>query len=239
MVVDLLCEVAEVARPRLVVDLGCGTGLSTRLWAGRAAHVIGIEPSDDMRRQAEAATTPPEIVYRRGWAERVEIEDASADVVTCVQSFHWMDPEATLREAARCLRRGGVFAAIDCDWPPLVRWELDEMWHALHDQADRLVGERSLAVGLRRCDKRDHIERMRRCGRFRFVKEVAVHQRDQGDAERLVTLARSQGGVATCLKAGVTEVARSLAALSCEAGRVLGTRVVPWTYTYRVRLAVK
>src|ERR1035437_4594814 len=43
--VDVLCQIAQVERPGLVVDLGCGTGLSTRIWAGRAERVIGIEPS--------------------------------------------------------------------------------------------------------------------------------------------------------------------------------------------------
>ena len=34
--------------PQTVVDLGCGTGLSTRLWGTAAAEVIGVEPSPDM-----------------------------------------------------------------------------------------------------------------------------------------------------------------------------------------------
>lgn len=31
-----------------VVDLGCGTGLSTAAWKGNCGKVIGIEPSSDM-----------------------------------------------------------------------------------------------------------------------------------------------------------------------------------------------
>ena len=50
----VLTQLAQVPRPALVVDLGSGTGLSTLLWAGHAGAVIGIEPSDDMRRYAEA-----------------------------------------------------------------------------------------------------------------------------------------------------------------------------------------
>ncbi len=52
---DLLCRYAGVERPEMVVDLGSGTGLATRLWIGRARTVIGVEPSDDMRRLATAA----------------------------------------------------------------------------------------------------------------------------------------------------------------------------------------
>lgn len=40
-------------RPRLTVDLGCGTGLSTQWAAPWGDRVVGIEPSDDMRSIAE------------------------------------------------------------------------------------------------------------------------------------------------------------------------------------------
>jgi len=35
-------------KPACVVDLGCGTGLSTMVWSGIANEIIGIEPSPDM-----------------------------------------------------------------------------------------------------------------------------------------------------------------------------------------------
>ncbi len=35
-------------RPNRVVDLGCGTGLSTIAWKDTASNIIGIEPSGDM-----------------------------------------------------------------------------------------------------------------------------------------------------------------------------------------------
>ena len=33
--------------PDTVIDLGCGTGLSTLSWKGHCKHVIGIEPSEE------------------------------------------------------------------------------------------------------------------------------------------------------------------------------------------------
>src|SRR6266702_4150416 len=55
-VLDILTQLAQASQPALVVDLGSGTGLSTAIWAGRATEVVGVEPSADMRRQAEART---------------------------------------------------------------------------------------------------------------------------------------------------------------------------------------
>ncbi len=62
---DILRDLAGIQRPRLVVDLGSGTGLSTRIWAGKAERVIGVEPNPDMRRQAAAATAATGISYAR------------------------------------------------------------------------------------------------------------------------------------------------------------------------------
>ena len=44
--------------PQTVVDLGCGTGLSTRLWGTAAAEVIGVEPSPDMIAYAQEHRVP-------------------------------------------------------------------------------------------------------------------------------------------------------------------------------------
>ena len=107
------------ARPRLVVDLGSGTGLSTR-WAARwATEVVGVEPSRDMRETAERRAEA-RVSYVAGWSHETGLRSGAADVVLAVQALHWMEPEPTFREVGRILRRGGVFAAIDCDWPPVV-----------------------------------------------------------------------------------------------------------------------
>jgi SAM-dependent methyltransferase len=107
------------ARPRLAVDLGSGTGLSTR-WAARwATDVIGVEPSRDMRETAERRAEPG-VSYVAGWSHETGLASGIADVVLAVQALHWMEPDPTFREVRRILRRGGVFAAIDSDWPPVV-----------------------------------------------------------------------------------------------------------------------
>ena len=135
------------AAPGLVVDLGSGTGLSSR-WAARwASRVIGVEPSSDMRDVADRRETTG-VSYAAGWSHETGIDAGAADAVLAVQALHWMEPEPTFREVARVLRPGGVFAAIDCDWPPVVGDHVAEQ--AWDDCRRRIqVFEARLAEGLR------------------------------------------------------------------------------------------
>src|SRR2546426_4091490 len=65
ILLDLLTQLAKVVAPNLVVDLGCGTGLSSRFWSSRSQQVIGIEPADDMRRQAELHTSAVNVSFQK------------------------------------------------------------------------------------------------------------------------------------------------------------------------------
>ena len=67
---EILTRLAGGTFPHCVVDLGSGTGLSTRYWADKARQVIGIEPTADMRRQAEAQTTASNVSYREGFSHQ-------------------------------------------------------------------------------------------------------------------------------------------------------------------------
>ncbi|TML39396.1 MAG: class I SAM-dependent methyltransferase [Actinobacteria bacterium] len=108
---DILTLVAEAERPRLVVDLGAGTGLSTRVWAERAERVIGVEPNARMVERARRATQESNVDYVEAYAADTGLGGVEADIVTCAQAFHWMEPDPVLAEAAGLLRPGGVFAA--------------------------------------------------------------------------------------------------------------------------------
>jgi SAM-dependent methyltransferase len=231
---EALCRYARVERPGLVVDLGCGTGLSTRAWSGIAARAVGIEPNPAMLAVAEPA---PGIEYREAYAHDTGLPAASADLATASQSLHWMEPEPTFAEAARILRPGGVFAAYDYDWPPLVDPEVDEAFIAHRERRAELRAQRGIQRGADRWAKHEHLERLRASGRFRLCREVVLHSVEQGTAERLVGFAHSLGLPAI---ASDEELERELRVheLEAVATRVLGDRTVPFVFGYRVRIGV-
>jgi SAM-dependent methyltransferase len=234
---ELLCLEAQAERPRLVVDLGSGTGLSTRAWADRAEEVVGVEPSEQMRLRAEGATESSNVRYVQAFADQTGLLDAQADIVTCSQSFHWMEPGPTLAEVARILRPGGVFAAYDYDWPPVVHWEVEAAFEELlvkvfDNRRDRL-GYMNLP------EKEGHLERMRASGLFRFTREALVHSRESGAAERIVGMAFSLGPLNVLLEGGMTEDELGLTKLREVAAQALGESETNWFLCYRVRLGVK
>lgn len=100
--------------PASVADIGCGTGISTRLLAAHGARVIGIDPNADMLREARLTPAPPESVieYRSAAAERTGLPTGSIGIVVCAQSFHWFDGARTLREFHRILAPRGRLALL-------------------------------------------------------------------------------------------------------------------------------
>lgn len=235
----ILLRLTRVSRPPLVVDMGCGTGLSTRYWADQAREVIGIEPAADMRRQAIAHTATPNVTYREGFSHRTGLPDRCADIVTCAQALHWMEPQGTFREAARILRPGGVFAAFDYDWPPVTgNWAADAAYAACMKRARELELALPAEASVRQWDKSQHLARMQASGCFRYAREIVVHHEDSGNAERLVGLLLSQGGVMTLRKRGVSEEEIGITRFREQAQQALGDAPQTWYWSSRVRLGV-
>src|SRR5262249_13452482 len=56
----------------LLVDVGCGTGISSRQFALRGVPVLGVDPNADMLRRAEAAPLPPGVPVPRYRTARAE-----------------------------------------------------------------------------------------------------------------------------------------------------------------------
>jgi SAM-dependent methyltransferase len=237
----LLDALSQYAGGRLgrVVDLGSGTGLSTRVWGPRAAEVIGVEANPAMLAVAEKRPSPGNVRYVNAFADETGLPDRTADLVTCSQSLHWMDPEATIAEAARLLRSGGVFAAYDYDMPPLVHAEIDAAF-AEHLRLRRHYRDlHRVAAGWTRRPKHEHLDRIRESGHFRFAREFVLHDEAVVGADDVVGLARSLGLVPELIALGVSEEELGLTRLEETTRRVLAARRVPWLIGYRVRVGVK
>jgi SAM-dependent methyltransferase len=108
---DTIVHYAGIARGGRVLDLGCGTGLGMAAYLRRGFEVVGVDVASVMMEQAKASLPAGSLAsFVEGRAEQLPLPDASFDLVSCAQAFHWFEPRATFAECARVLRPGGAIA---------------------------------------------------------------------------------------------------------------------------------
>jgi ubiquinone/menaquinone biosynthesis C-methylase UbiE len=149
--------VANLHPGQVVLDLGSGAGADVLISARRVApggRVIGLDMTSEMLDLARANATTAgvdNVEFVHGYLEQIPLPDASVDVVlsNCVINLA-ADKPTVLREAARVLRPGGLFAVSDVladpdmdaatradmqQWTGCIAGALTraEFEHALHD----------------------------------------------------------------------------------------------------------
>lgn len=141
---DLLRE-AELKPGERVLDVGCGTGVVTRLAAERVGGdgtVVGVDVNPGMLAVAKAVS-PPELAieWQEASAESLPLADESFDVVLCQLSLQFMpDRGRALEEMHRVLVPGGRLL-LNAPGPadPLFETLATAMGHHISPQASGFV----------------------------------------------------------------------------------------------------
>ncbi len=226
-------------QPGLVVDMGCGTGLSTLIWAGHCKEVVGVEPSPDMLAVARAKQSPG-ISFVQAWSHDTGLQSACADAIVCSQSFHWMEPASTLAEVSRILSPGGVFATVDCDWPPVCGLEAEMAYERLISEVEGIEdAEPSLQSASVKWAKEGHLGNIAQSGHFRYARELLFSNAERCNAERLVGLALSQGGLQAVLKAFPERILPQISRYREAVTEIYGAEEFRIDFNYRMRIGVK
>lgn len=100
----------------LVIEVGAGTGLFTRVLARELSPpgpILAIEPSADMRATAARATAnEPFVTYVDGTAEQLAAENQSARLIAAAAAAQRFDRPRFYDEAGRVLESGGLIAFV-------------------------------------------------------------------------------------------------------------------------------
>lgn len=118
-------QLAQLQSGEHVLDVGCGTGVLTRLAAeevGNDGEVLGIDASAEMIQVAKrkAAKAHSKADFKLGVVESLPFEDERFDIVLSSMMLHHLPPElkvAGLREIFRVLKSGGRLMVVDVDKP--------------------------------------------------------------------------------------------------------------------------
>jgi SAM-dependent methyltransferase len=92
---------------RTVLDVGCGTGIASALFAARGCSVTGVEVDERMAEIARAKGLEVEVSTFERWDDR----GRRFDVVASGQAWHWIGPTAGAIRAADVLRGHGRLGA--------------------------------------------------------------------------------------------------------------------------------
>lgn len=236
--IDIICRYLGKA-PQLVVDMGCGTGLSSEIWQEVSDKIIGIEPNDEMRGIAEKKATS-KMSFIKAFSDSTGLDDLCADAVVCSQSFHWMEPTSTLKEINRILKGGGVFAAIDCDWPPAAKWEAEKAYMRLYDKVKDIESEvPEVRDSFIRYSKDKHLENIISSGYFTYAREILFSNTEECTKERFCNIILSQGSTQTILKKCPELIEKELDYFYKAIGTCFDKEPFDIDFCYRMRIGVK
>lgn len=156
-------------------------------------------------------------------------------------NFSRMEPVSTLREVNRLLKHGGIFATIDYDWPPVMKWEAEQAYQEFQ------VGVRAIEAHFDdigntfvRYDKSHHLASIKGCGHFQYTREILFASRESCTQARLLNLPFSLGGIQTILKLHPDALCQSLSRYQ-DAIRAIysGTDTFTIDICYRMRMGIK
>jgi SAM-dependent methyltransferase len=118
---ERVLEIGLVRAGDSLVDLGTGTGTLARGFALRGCTVIGLDISAQLLEQAKDLNEREGLAidFRFAKAEATGLPDASADVVSAGQCWHWFDRPAAAAEVMRILKPAGRVLIAHFDWLPL------------------------------------------------------------------------------------------------------------------------
>ncbi|HVE06806.1 MAG TPA: class I SAM-dependent methyltransferase [Paraburkholderia sp.] len=132
-------------RRPLIVDTGCGQGISFKLLTAAfdPSRIIGIdyhEPSlalaAEAARRCSSGPAAPQFELRHGDCAALPLPDASADIVFCHQTFHHLvEQERALAEFRRVLKPGGVLLFAESTDAYIRSWVIRLLFrHPMHVQ---------------------------------------------------------------------------------------------------------
>lgn len=100
----------EMPKFSTLVDIGCGSGQSTSIYAPYCKNILGLDPSHEQIQHARKTNTLKNIKYEVGCGENIPLPEESVDIICCAQSAHWLDYDAYFKECERVLKPDGCIA---------------------------------------------------------------------------------------------------------------------------------
>jgi len=218
----------------IIVDIGCGTGNSTKVCTNFANKVIGIEPSEDMLNKAKEKEND-KLIFQKGLGNNTGLGSNIADIVICSQAFHWMEPTSTISEISRILKKGGVFAVIDADWLPVIDLRLEKLNKDL----------RNLTINLEKCEdtviypQSQHLNNLINSNQFEFCREICFDVEFEYDKEKFKKFILSKSNIQKAIRNNYKPIIDILENLDNTLDEIFESNTLNALFGYKVKIGIK
>ena len=110
---ELIIAHAGIGEDTEVLELGCGTGTFTSLFARTNAHITAIDLSSNMLKVASKTHSAKNIIYQWDDVHKLTYPDNSFDAIVGCYILQYLDLKKAIPEIKRVLVPGGRIAFID------------------------------------------------------------------------------------------------------------------------------
>ena len=218
----------------VIVDIGCGTGNSTEICTDYADKVIGIDPSEDMLKKAREKENS-KLTFLKGYGNNTGLESNIADIVICSQAFHWMEPDSTIKEVSRILKKGGIFAVIDADTFPVIDLRIEKENSDIQDTIETLDKKQNLII----YPRSQHLKNMINSNQFQYCKEICFCNEVLYDRDRFEKYVYSKGGMQNAIKNNYEPVISKLEGFNNMLNDVFKDGTKEAIFSYKIKIGVK
>lgn len=101
--------ISQLKATETLLELGCGPGIATTVFAKKGFRICAIEPSAaacELARKSCEAYKNRVRIYNTTF-EDYPLKDQQFDAVLAATSFHWISPEVACKKSAAALKPGG------------------------------------------------------------------------------------------------------------------------------------
>lgn len=223
--VDDVLALSRIPAGGAILEVGCGTGQATRLFAPRGYRITCIEPGPGLAARAAANCGAwPDVGVVNARFEDWPAPEAAFDLVIAAQSFHWVDPAVAYAKAGRCLRETGAIALF---WNRAVGWDPE-----LRAALDRVYERHGVkgAMGVRHPQMPGVQEAIETTGLFGPVRSERYPWTDRRSAEEYVKLLSTHSDHASLPEGVLRSLCGEIRALIEDAGGEIAVEHVAVLY---------
>ncbi|MFH1840176.1 MAG: class I SAM-dependent methyltransferase [Nanoarchaeota archaeon] len=112
-VIDYILTQSGIGKDGRILDVGCGTGKATTVFAERGYEVVGVDIGEELIAIARRNTAGnPKVTYQVSKFENANLDPESFDLVVSAQAWHWVDSEVGYQKVHDLLKREGHFSIL-------------------------------------------------------------------------------------------------------------------------------